>query len=70
MRIPRPDETFIVRVRRRDGDAVVEQPRLARRRRVEDVAEVGAVIQGWLERAAGCRDPAPGREEGGTREAP
>lgn len=28
--MPRPDETFIVRVRERNGDAVVEHPRRAR----------------------------------------
>ena len=44
----RPDETFIVRVREREGDAVVEQPRLARRRRVREVADVGALIARWL----------------------
>jgi hypothetical protein len=43
-----PDETFIVRVRRREGDAVVEQPRLSRRRRVGDVAEVSTLILRWL----------------------
>lgn len=47
--MPRPDETFIVRVRERNGDAVVEQPRRARRRRIRDVAVVGDVIVHWLE---------------------
>jgi hypothetical protein len=46
--MPRPDETFIVRVRERTGDAVVEQPRLARSRRIRDVAEVGDLIVRWL----------------------
>jgi hypothetical protein len=46
--MPRPDETFIVRVRARDGDAIVEQPRLARRHRITDVADVGALITRWL----------------------
>lgn len=54
--MPRPDETFIVRVRERDGDAVVEQPRLSRRRRIRDVADAGAVILRWLE-------PNPARPE-------
>jgi len=44
----RSDETFIVRVRVREGDAVVEQPRLSRRRRVRDVSEVGALMVRWL----------------------
>lgn len=44
----KPDETFIVRVREREGDAVVEQPRLSRRRRIRDVADVGALIARWL----------------------
>jgi hypothetical protein len=46
--MPRSDETFIVRVRGEDGDAVVEQPRVSRRRRVRHVADVGAVIASWL----------------------
>ena len=46
--MPRSDETFIVRVRVREDDAVVEQPRLSRRRRVRDVSEVGALIARWL----------------------
>ena len=46
--MPRSDETFIVRVRVREDDAVVEQPRLSRRRRVRDVSEVGAQIARWL----------------------
>ena len=46
--MPRSDETFIVRVRVREDDAVVEQPRLSRRRRVRDVSEVGALIVRWL----------------------
>jgi hypothetical protein len=46
--MPRSDETFIVRVRVREGDAVLEQPRLSRRRRVGDVSEVGALIVRWL----------------------
>jgi hypothetical protein len=44
----RADETFIVRVRRGERGAVVEQPRLSRRRRVRDVSQVGALILGWL----------------------
>ena len=54
----RPDETFIVRVREREGDAVVEQPRLSRRRRIRDVADVGALIVRWL-------GPRPGSPEAG-----
>jgi hypothetical protein len=46
--MPRSDETFIVRVRVREGDAVVEQPRLSRRRRVRDISEVGALMVRWL----------------------
>jgi hypothetical protein len=42
------DETFIVRVRRHEGDAVVEQPRLSRRLRIPDVSEVGPLIVRWL----------------------
>jgi hypothetical protein len=70
VRIPRPDETFIVRVRQHDGGAIVEQPRLARRRIIDEVAEVGAVIQGWLEPAPVIRETTPGGEEGGAGEAP
>ena len=43
----RPDETFIVRVRDREGDAVVEQPRLSRRIGVSDLAQVGPAIARW-----------------------
>jgi hypothetical protein len=46
--MPRSDETFIIRVRVREDDAVVEQPRLSRRRRVRDVSEVGVQIARWL----------------------
>lgn len=46
--MPTSDETFIVRVRVREGDAVVEQPRLSRRRRVRDVSEVGPLMVRWL----------------------
>ena len=42
------DETFIVRVRRHEGDAVVEQPRLSRRLRIREVSEIGPLIQRWL----------------------
>jgi hypothetical protein len=56
--MPRSDETFIVRVRVREGDAVVEQPRLSRRRRVRDVSEVGALMVRWLApQPAGHDDP-------------
>jgi hypothetical protein len=47
--MPRPDETFIVRIRERTGDALVEQPRRGRRRRVRDAAEAGEQISRWLE---------------------
>jgi hypothetical protein len=43
-----PEETFIVRVRPDERDAVLEQPRLSRRSRVRDVVEVGALIARWL----------------------
>ena len=46
--MPREDETFIVRVRRREGDAVVEQPRVGRRRRVDEVSQIGPLILRWL----------------------
>jgi hypothetical protein len=43
-----PDETFIVRVRRLERDAVIEQPRLSRRRQVGDISQVGVQILRWL----------------------
>jgi hypothetical protein len=52
-----PDETFIVRVRRPERDAVIEQPRLSRRRQVRDVSQVGALILCWL-------GPTPARRDG------
>jgi hypothetical protein len=43
-----PDETFIVRVRHLERDAVIEQPRLSRRRQVGDISQVGVLILSWL----------------------
>jgi hypothetical protein len=51
--MPSPDETFIVRVRRQDGDAVVEQPRLARRRLVADLSEIRPLILRWAQAPPG-----------------
>jgi hypothetical protein len=42
------DETFIVRVRRPEGDAVVEHPRLGRRWHVGEVSQIGPLILRWL----------------------
>ena len=53
----RPDETFIVRVRHREGDAVVEQPRLARRILVRDLTQVGPAIARWLSNASHENEP-------------
>jgi len=61
----RSDETFIVRVRIREGDAVVEQPRVSRRRRVRDVADAGAVIASWLGPEAGHAKTQPSDDESG-----
>ena len=61
----RSDETFIVRVRIREGDAVVEQPRVSRRRRVRDVADAGAVIASWLGPEAGRAKTQPSDDESG-----
>ena len=42
------DETYIVRVRPEEGDAVVEDVRSPRRRRhVRNLSELGALIKGW-----------------------
>src|SRR3954463_10502012 len=57
--MPGSDETFIVRVRRHEGDAVVEQPRLSRRLRISDVTEVGPLILRWLGRAPAETDRPP-----------
>jgi hypothetical protein len=57
--VARPDETFIVRVRHEERDAVLEQPRLSRRRQVPDVSLVGPLILRWLE----PRTPADARRE-------
>ncbi len=44
----RSDETYIVRVRPEEGDAVVEDVRSPRRRRhVRNLSELGALIKGW-----------------------
>ena len=37
-----------MRVRRLERDAVIEQPRLSRRRQIHDVSQVGALILSWL----------------------
>lgn len=58
-----PDETFIVRVRRQERDAVLEQPRLSRRRQVNDVADVGAVILRWLDPGPPVRRTPPTEQE-------
>jgi hypothetical protein len=67
--MPRPDETFIVRVRRLEGDATVEQPRLSRQRQVQDIAHVGPLIERWLgttsDDAGGPAEPRP--REGSNR---
>ena len=62
-----PDETFIVRVRPDEGDAVVEQPRLSRRRQISDVRQVGALIALWLRPSEPDAGTHPHRNEGGTR---
>jgi hypothetical protein len=59
--MPRSDETFIVRIRVGEDDAVVEQPRLSRRRRVRDVSEVGAQIARWLAPPPARPDDPPAR---------
>jgi hypothetical protein len=53
-----PEETFIVRVRRGDDRAVVEQPRLGRRLIVHDVSAIGTLVRRW---AASTAEP-PQRE--------
>jgi hypothetical protein len=46
--MPNSDETYIVRVRREEGDAVVEDVRSPRNRRhVRNLSELGALIKGW-----------------------
>jgi hypothetical protein len=57
--MPGSDETFIVRVRRHEGDAVVEQPRLSRRLRINDVSEVGPLILRWLGPASPATERPP-----------
>jgi hypothetical protein len=65
--MPNPDETYIVRVRRDEGDAVVEDVRSPRsRRHVRNLSELGALINDWLEPGSGGRSrppQAPGRPE-------
>jgi hypothetical protein len=54
------DETYIVRVRREEGDAVVEDVDSPRRRRhVQDLSELGALITDWVD------PPSPGPPENG-----
>jgi hypothetical protein len=65
--VPRPDETFIVRVRQKEGDAVVEQPRMSRRRQISDVRQVGALIVRWLRATESDTGPHAKRGQGETR---
>ena len=43
------NETFIVRVRRIERDAIVEQPSRSRRRRLQELSGVGELIALWLD---------------------
>lgn len=65
--MPNPDETYIVRVRRDEGDAVVEDVRSPRNRRhVRNLSDLGALIKGWPEPGSGGRSRpplTPGRPE-------
>jgi hypothetical protein len=65
--VSRPDETFIVRVRPEEGDAVVEQPRLSRRRQISDVRQVGPLIVRWLRLAESDAGTNAHRRKGSTR---
>jgi hypothetical protein len=65
--VSRPDETFIVRVRQEEGDAVVEQPRLSRRRQISDVRQVGTLIVRWLRPTESDAGTHAQRGQGGTR---
>jgi hypothetical protein len=58
-----PDETFIVRVRPLERDAVIEQPRMSRRRQVGDISQVGVQILRWLEPARQSDDITKRRPE-------
>jgi hypothetical protein len=42
--MPSLEETYIVRVRSADADAVIEQVRSRRRLHVDDLSEIGAAI--------------------------
>jgi hypothetical protein len=61
------DETYIVRVRADEGDAVVEDVRSRERHHVHDLAELGELIARLVERARVRRRLA---QESGTSACP
>ena len=59
----RSEETYIVRVRSDEGDAVVEDVRSRERSHVGELSELGPLITRLLERAR-SRRPEPYKKEG------
>jgi hypothetical protein len=63
------DETYIVRVRAEEGDAIVEDVRSPRKRRhVRNLSELGALIKSWLEPDSSGRSSPPLTPERPDRE--
>jgi hypothetical protein len=61
--MPHSEETYIVRVRRHDGDAVVEDVRSRERSHVRELSDLGPLITRLLERAR-SRRPEQRKREG------
>ncbi len=65
-----PDETYIVRVRREDGDAIVEDVRSRKRAHVHELARVGELIAGWVGYAGGSAAGDAPRQTASSESAP
>lgn len=55
--VPHSDETYIVRVRGDQEDAVVEKAHSGERRHVRDLSELGTLIVRWRARGRAARNP-------------
>ncbi len=69
----RSDETYIVRVRPAEGDAIVEDLRTQERSHAHDLSELGGLITRLLDRARARHDTraaeTPPLNEGGSDDA-
>jgi hypothetical protein len=59
-----PEETYIVRVRREDGDAIVEEVRSRKRVHVHELTQLGELIAAWVGYESPPPEPAGGAMPG------